>query len=114
MLSSAMTPEQMSRRISEFKDKIRQLREAADGDGLKKMLDASFGPNHPNREYAEKLLETRLRVMEEVFLDHFRNVQPVSSEDVDTTLRPCLSVLCPRLTFVPSFRSTLAMRRLAA
>jgi hypothetical protein len=106
MLSTAMTPEQLSGRISEFQDKLRQLRQGADGDQLRKMLDASFGPNHPHRDYAEHLLEMRLKVMEQVFLEHFGQLQPVSRGDMDTTLRPDLSIFRSKLM--------LAMRRLAA
>jgi hypothetical protein len=114
MLSSAMTPEELRRRISELKGRIRQLREAADGDQLKKMLDASFGADHPNREYAEKLLETRLKVMEEVFLEHFGHRQPVSLGGADVTLRPRLTTLQVRLTSGPERRTEHVQRRLAA
>ena len=114
MLSSAMTPEEISRRINDFKDKIKQLREVGDADGLRELLEASFGPTHPNLDYAEQLLETRLKVMEEVFLEHFGNLQPVSRVDTDGKSRLCLSILRPRLTFAQEPWAVFAGRRLAA
>ncbi len=113
MLSSAMTPEGLTNRLDDFAEKIKQLR-AGDDDQLKTMLDASFGADHPNREYAEKLLETRLKVMKKVFLEHFGNVQPVSFNDADTTVRPCLTLLRAMSMFALRPAAVFVERKLAA
>ena len=113
-LSSAMDPDEVGRRINALREQIQALREAPGGDQLKEMLDASFGPNHPQREYAEQLLEERLKVMEDVFKEHLRKATSVSIWDADTTVRPSFALLHLGSSVTPRFFERALSQRSAA